>query len=66
MFFKRGDALGNINGTVSIILIVLVIITLLDSIRKWIELLKTDKPIGMNIEPQEVCTFGNTKPNIPS
>jgi carbon starvation protein len=66
MFYKRGDALGHINGTVSIILIVLVIITLLDSIRKWIELLKTDKPVGMNIETQEVCTFGNTKPNIPS
>lgn len=66
MFYKRGDALGNINGTVSIVLIVLVIITLLDSIRKWIELLKTDKPVGMNIETQEVCTFGTTKPNIPS
>jgi carbon starvation protein len=66
MFYKRGDTLGNINGTVSIILIILVVITLLDSIRKWLELLKTTQPVGMNTEIEQVCQFGTTKPNIPS
>ncbi|HWR08960.1 carbon starvation protein A [Sporomusa sp.] len=67
MFYKRGDALGNTNGTVSIILIVLVIITLLDSIRQWISLLKTDKPVGMNTEVSFLsCPVNTTKPNIPS
>ncbi|MBC8014526.1 MAG: carbon starvation protein A, partial [Sporomusaceae bacterium] len=66
MFFKRGDMLGNINGSVSIILIVLVLITLLDSIRKWLELLKIDKPVGMNIEDSASCIIEDTKPTIPS
>ena len=66
LFFKRGDTLGNVNGSVSILLIVLVVITLLDSIRVWRELLKTDKPVGMNTEIQNFCDYGNTKPNIPS
>jgi carbon starvation protein len=66
MFFKRGDGLGNTNGTVSIILIILVIITLLDSIRKWVELLKIDKPVGMNTDIEPICQFGETRPNIPS
>ena len=67
MFFKRGDALGNINGSVSIILIVLVVITLLDTGRKGLELLKTDKPVGMNTEIEHPsCTYGKTGPSIPS
>ncbi|MGL5512453.1 MAG: carbon starvation CstA family protein, partial [Sporomusa sp.] len=67
MFFKRGDALGNTNGTISIFLIVLVIITLLDSIRLWLKLLKTDGPIGMNTEISILsCPVDNNKPNIPS
>lgn len=67
MFYKRGDTLGNINGTVSIILIVLVVITLADSIRKAMELLKTDKPVGMNTEIQHPsCEYGKTGPSIPS
>lgn len=67
MFYKRGDTLGNINGTVSIILIALVVITLLDSFRTWCRLLKTEKPEGMNVEVQPVCRIdGPTKPNIPS
>jgi carbon starvation protein len=66
MFFKRGDGLGNTNGTVSIILIILVIITLLDSICKWVELLKIDKPVGMNTDIEPICQFGETRPNIPS
>ena len=67
MFFKRGDALGNTNGTVSIVLIVLVIITLLDSIRLWLQLLKSDKPVGMNTEISfQSCPVNTTRPNIPS
>ena len=67
MFFKRGDALGNTNGTVSIVLIVLVIITLLDSIRLWLQLLKNDKPVGMNTEISfQSCPVNTTRPNIPS
>ncbi|TCL40050.1 carbon starvation protein [Anaerospora hongkongensis] len=66
MFYRRGDMLGNINGTVSIVLIVLVIITLLDSFRAWNQLLKKDKPEGMNTEIQHVCVYNDTKPNIPS
>lgn len=67
MFFKRGDTLGNTNGTVSIVLIILVVITLIDSARKWMELLKTDKPVGMNTEITNFCEYsGNSRPNIPS
>lgn len=65
IYFKRGDVLGNTNGTISIVLIILVIITLIDSLRKWIELWKTDHPIGMNTS-DEVCPIDTTKPNIPS
>lgn len=64
MYFKRGDLLGNINGSVSIFLIVLVVITLIDSTRKWLELLKTDKPEGMNTEIKNFCEYGKTQPTI--
>ncbi|VBB07960.1 carbon starvation protein csta [Lucifera butyrica] len=65
MFYKRGDSLGDINGTVSIVLIALVAVTLLDSVRVWIKLLKTPKPVGLNTEII-LCKYGTTKPNIPS
>lgn len=65
MFFKRGDSLGTVNGAVSIVLIVLVVITLLDSIRKWNELLKTDGPVGMNLEELS-CNIAEKGPRIPS
>lgn len=65
MFLERGDTLGNTNGMISIVLIVLVVITLLDSIRKWTELVKNDKPVGMNTDIQPVCPVGSTKPDIP-
>lgn len=65
MFFRRGDSLGTVNGSVSIVLIVLVIVTLLDSIRKWNELLKTDGPIGMNLEELS-CNIAEKGPRIPS
>lgn len=64
MFFKRGDMLGNINGSVSIILMVLVAITLLDCIRNWLGLLKTEKPIGLNVEDHDDSMIGNPKPTI--
>lgn len=57
MFFRRGDSLGNTNGVISVILIVLVVITLIDSVRKWIELLKTDKAVGMNTEITDFCEY---------
>jgi carbon starvation protein len=55
MYFARQDTLGMVNGVVSAVLIFLVVVTLLDSVRKWLELFKLDKAPGMN-----------TKPNIPS
>ena len=66
MFYKRGDMLGNINGTVSIVLMILVAVTLIDCTRKWLELLKTDKPVGMNIEEHANCPIGDNNPSIPS
>lgn len=63
-YFKRADTLGNVNGTVSVVLIILVVITLLDSIRIWTKLFKTKEPIGMNTEIKNFCEYGNTKPNI--
>jgi carbon starvation protein len=66
LYFKMNSTLGNVNGVVSIILIVLVVVILIDSIRKWLELLKTDKPVGLNTDVPAVCQFGETKPNIPS
>jgi len=66
MFYKRGDLLGAINGTVSIILMILVSVILIDCTRKWLELLKTVKPVGMNIEQHSNCIIGDAKLNIPS
>lgn len=50
IFFKRADALGNTNGILSVIMIMLTVITLADSVRLWLQLLKTGKPLGMNTE----------------
>ena len=66
MFFKRGDTLGNINGSFSFVLMILVTITLIDCARKWLELLKTDKPIGMNIDEHPNCVLDTKNPSIPS
>lgn len=62
-YSKTGKTL---NEMISIVLIILVGITLIDSLRKWAELLKTNRPIGMNTEVEPVCQFGDTPPNIPS
>lgn len=64
MFFKMNNALGTINGTASIILIILTAVILIDCISKWIKLWGTEKPVGMNTEIQNFCEYGNTKPNI--
>lgn len=64
MFFNRGDSLGTTNGTISVILLVLVIVTLIDSARKWKELMATEKPEGMNTEIKNFCEYGKTQPDI--
>jgi carbon starvation protein len=64
MYMNFNNTLGNINATVSVMLLALVIITLLDSIRVWLQLLKTEKPIGMNTEIKKFSDYSNTKPNI--
>jgi carbon starvation protein len=68
MFFKRGDTLGNTNAILSIIMIILTVVTLVDSVRLWLKLLKTDKPVGMNTEIsfQSCPVDPNRTPNIPS
>lgn len=48
LFFKRSDVLGNINGSMSIILLILVAIILVDSCRGWLRLLKGIQPEGLN------------------
>lgn len=48
MFFNRHDMLGNINGMLSIVLMILVALILLDSVRVWAELLKLAKPAGLS------------------
>ena len=63
-YFKRGDTLGLVNGSVSIFLIILAIITLVDSFRVWRGLIAQEKPVGMNTEIQNFCEYGNTKPTI--
>lgn len=63
MYFKMGNHLGMINGTVSVILLVLVAVTLVDTARSWLELLKTDHPIGMNTE-EDQAEYSKTSPNV--
>jgi hypothetical protein len=41
----------------------LVIVTLIDSARKWLELLKTDGPIGMNTEIQDFTQYEVKQPS---
>lgn len=49
-FFNRGDLLGNINGVITILLLILVGIILCDSTRSWLKLLKIEKPLGLNTD----------------
>jgi carbon starvation protein len=39
-----------LNAVLSVVIIVLVTIIIVDNVRVWMELLKTEKPIGMNTE----------------
>jgi carbon starvation protein len=59
------NTLGMVNATVSLVLIALVIITLVDSARKWVELLQTEGPVGMNTDVPAVCQFGESKSDLP-
>lgn len=63
MYISKGQTMNEI---ISIVLIILVVVTLVDSGRKWLELLKIDHPIGMNTEIAPVCQFGETQPTIRS
>jgi len=51
MYLARNQML---NAWLSIGIIVLVIIIIADNVRVWMKLLKTDKPIGMNVERDTV------------
>lgn len=64
MFFNRGDTLGTTNGSISVMLLVLVAVTLLDSVRVWLRLLKTPAPEGMNTEIKNYCEYGKTQPDV--
>ncbi|HWQ61804.1 MAG TPA: carbon starvation protein A [Negativicutes bacterium] len=61
-YWKAGDVL---KASISLVIFVLVVITLADSVRKWVELLKTDKPIGMNTDTPAL-QFGESKATIQS
>ncbi|MDR1702180.1 MAG: carbon starvation protein A [Sporomusaceae bacterium] len=50
MYFNKGDFNSLISAWLSVILIILVSITIVVSIKVWLDLLKTNKPIGMNTE----------------
>jgi carbon starvation protein len=50
MFFRNGGLNNLISGWLSIILLVLIAITIVVSIKVWLRLLGTDKPVGMNTE----------------
>ncbi|MGI6091846.1 MAG: carbon starvation protein A [Veillonellaceae bacterium] len=64
MYFKMNSALGNINGTASVVLIILTGVILIDCARQWIRLWKTPKPEGMNTEIKDFCDYGKSQPTI--
>jgi carbon starvation protein len=64
MYFKMNTALGNINGTASIVLIILTGVILVDCAHQWAKLWKTEKPVGMNTEIQNFCDYGKTPPSV--
>jgi carbon starvation protein len=63
-YLKMNNFNGNLMAALSIILIIMVAVILLDSIRIWMKLFQTTKPVGMNTEVPAVCQFGETKPTI--
>ncbi|MDR3591454.1 MAG: carbon starvation protein A [Negativicutes bacterium] len=63
-YIKLNTLNGNINAGLSIVILALVVIILLDSIRVWLQLFKTPKPIGLNTDVPAVCQFGETQPTI--
>ncbi len=64
MYFKMGTTLGTINGSASVILIILTIIILANCIKQWMQLWQTEKPVGMNTEIKNFCDYGKTQPTI--
>ena len=64
LYLKMNTFNGNLMAGLSVILIVMVVIILLDSIRVWLKLFQTPKPVGMNTDVPAVCQFGETKPTI--
>ena len=63
MFFNMGTHLGVTNGVLSVIILILVVVTMIDTIRRWPALLATDHPIGMNTEDAQ-CAYDNNNPNV--
>jgi carbon starvation protein len=61
LYLKQNTTTGMVNAWLSGFLVILVIITLIDSCRKWLELLKTDEPVGLNTEFPAVCQYGETE-----
>ncbi len=55
---------GNLMAILSVVLIIMVLAILADSIRVWLRLFKTSKPVGMNTDVPVACQFGETKPTI--
>ncbi|MBP2636677.1 MAG: cstA [Firmicutes bacterium] len=64
MYFNMNTTLGNINGTASVVLIVLTAAILIDCASKWIKLWGTKEPVGMNTEIKNYCEYGKTNPTI--
>jgi carbon starvation protein len=64
MYFGMNTTLGSINGTASIILILLTAVILIDCASKWIKLWGTKEPAGMNTEIKNYCEYGKTHPTI--
>ena len=64
MYFGMNTALGNINGSASVILIILTAVILVDCASKWIKLWGTKEPVGMNTEIKNYCEYGKTPPTI--
>lgn len=64
MYFGMNTTLGNINGTASVVLIILTAVILFDCASKWIKLWGTKEPVGMNTEIKNYCEYGKTQPTI--
>ena len=64
MYFNMNTTLGTINGSASVVLIILTAVILINCALQWIKLWKTTKPEGMNTEIKNFCEYGKTSPTI--